>query len=70
MARVIIYGYKSGVANSNSFQNLEDLTTSFHSNLRVQADSLKTRPIILIAHSLGGLIVKQVCYREISILRS
>ncbi|KAM0209843.1 hypothetical protein ACHAQD_011020 [Fusarium lateritium] len=60
MARVTIYGYESGVANSNSFQNLEDLAASFYSSLRVMVE-IPTRPIILIAHSLGGLIVKQVC---------
>ncbi|KAM0188488.1 hypothetical protein ACHAPI_010595 [Fusarium lateritium] len=58
MARVTIYGYESGVANSNSFQNLEDLAASFYSSLRVMVE-IPTRPIILIAHSLGGLIVKQ-----------
>ncbi|KAL5610516.1 hypothetical protein FOBRF1_006633 [Fusarium oxysporum] len=59
MARVMIYGYESGVTNSNSFQNLEDLATSFHSSLRVLANSPTTRSIILVAHSLGGLIIKQ-----------
>ncbi|KAK2666295.1 hypothetical protein RAB80_017952 [Fusarium oxysporum f. sp. vasinfectum] len=59
IARVMIYGYESSVANSNSFQNIEDLATSFHSSLHVLADSPTVRPIILVAHSLGGLIVKQ-----------
>ncbi|RKK93754.1 hypothetical protein BFJ68_g15424 [Fusarium oxysporum] len=59
IARVMIYGYESSVANSNSFQNIEDLATSFHSSLRVLADGPTTRPVILVAHSLGGLIVKQ-----------
>ncbi|KAF5669914.1 kinesin light chain [Fusarium denticulatum] len=59
IARVMIYGYESSVANSNSFQNIEDLATSFHSSLRILADSPTTRPVILVAHSLGGLIVKQ-----------
>ncbi|KAF4987186.1 hypothetical protein FGRMN_10502 [Fusarium graminum] len=59
IVRVMIYGYESSVVNSNSFQNIEDLATSFHSSLRVLADSPTTRPVILIAHSLGGLIVKQ-----------
>lgn len=59
MARVVIYGYNSTIANSHSTQNLEDLATAFHTSLRLLAGSQK-RPIILVAHSLGGLVVKQV----------
>lgn len=60
MARVMIYGYESTVAQSRSIQNLEDLATSFHSSLLALANAPVIRPIILIAHSLGGLIAKQV----------
>ncbi|ORY57511.1 uncharacterized protein BCR38DRAFT_461232 [Pseudomassariella vexata] len=49
IARVITYGYESAVANSNSIQNLEDLATYLK----------KAKPLILVAHSLVGLIVKQ-----------
>ncbi|KAH7123390.1 hypothetical protein B0J13DRAFT_153463 [Dactylonectria estremocensis] len=59
IARVMIYGYESSVAQSKSMQNLEDLATSFHNSLLALASSPTIRPIILIAHSLGGLIVKQ-----------
>ncbi|KAH8694740.1 hypothetical protein BGZ61DRAFT_532780 [Ilyonectria robusta] len=59
MARVMIYGYESTVAGSNNMQNLEDLATSFHTSLLELPRGLTTRPIILVAHSLGGLIVKQ-----------
>ncbi|KAH6971767.1 hypothetical protein BKA56DRAFT_494822 [Ilyonectria sp. MPI-CAGE-AT-0026] len=59
MARVMIYGYESTVAGSNNMQNLEDLATSFHTSLIELPRGLTTRPIILVAHSLGGLIVKQ-----------
>lgn len=59
MARVMIYGYESAVAQSKSVQNLEDLATVFHSSLLALAAGPTTRPIILIGHSLGGLIIKQ-----------
>ena len=60
MARVLVYGYESSVPYSKSFQNLEDLATAFHPSLRKLVDASNARPIIFIAHSLGGLIVKQV----------
>lgn len=60
MVRVMIYGYESTVAQSKSMQNLEDLATSFHNSLLALASAATTRPIILVAHSLGGLIVKQI----------
>jgi surfactin synthase thioesterase subunit len=59
-ARIIIYGYKSTIAGSTSIQNLEDLATSFYNSLLPLARSETPRPIIIIGHSLGGLIVKQV----------
>lgn len=60
MARVMIYGYESAVANSKNVQTIEDLATTFQTSLLALAAAPKTRPIILIGHSLGGLIIKQV----------
>ncbi|KAK7418106.1 hypothetical protein QQZ08_011393 [Neonectria magnoliae] len=59
MARVMTYGYESGVAQSKSIQNLEDLATSFHNSLLELPHGQTNKPIILVAHSLGGLVVKQ-----------
>ncbi|KAH6980866.1 hypothetical protein BKA56DRAFT_485948 [Ilyonectria sp. MPI-CAGE-AT-0026] len=59
IARVMTYGYESRVSQSKSIQNLEDLATSFHTALIALARAPTIKPIILIAHSLGGLIVKQ-----------
>lgn len=59
MARIMTYGYESGVVESSSFQDIEDLGTMLHQSLRSLAAS-RMRPIILIAHSLGGIILKQV----------
>ncbi|KAK0720516.1 hypothetical protein B0H67DRAFT_552679 [Lasiosphaeris hirsuta] len=59
IARVMIYGYESAVAQSRSIQNLSDLASSFHNSIRALAYPPTVRPIILVAHSLGGLIIKQ-----------
>ncbi len=58
-ARVMIYGYESSLPQSQSIQNIEDLATSFHNSLLALISAANPRPIIFIAHSLGGLIVKQ-----------
>ncbi|KAL1851077.1 hypothetical protein VTK73DRAFT_9546 [Phialemonium thermophilum] len=59
MARIMLYGYDSRLHQSDSFQNLEDLGTSLHTNLRRLAVADAFRPIVFVAHSLGGLVLKQ-----------
>lgn len=60
IARIMVYGYESSLPNSDSLQNLEDLGTNFHSDLRTLISDNSFKPIVFIAHSLGGLIVKEV----------
>ncbi|KAK4069551.1 uncharacterized protein Triagg1_6975 [Trichoderma aggressivum f. europaeum] len=59
IARIMVYGYESSLPNSDRFQNLEDLGTNLHSDLRTLIFDDSFKPIVFIAHSLGGLIVKQ-----------
>ena len=59
VARVMIYGDDSGVSQSSNMQNLEDLASSFITSILALA-GVNVKPILIIAHSLGGLIVKQV----------
>ena len=59
-ARVMIYGYDSSLPQSQSTQTLEDLATSFHNSILHLVSTPQLKPIIFIAHSLGGLVLKQV----------
>lgn len=61
MARIMIYGHESTVADSNSFQGLDDIALAFRDALLPLTSTFVIRPIILMGHSLGGLIAKQVC---------
>ncbi|CAG9997203.1 unnamed protein product [Clonostachys byssicola] len=58
-ARIMIYGYKSTIPNSKSMQTLADLALSFYTSLESLIGDEDPKPIVFIAHSLGGLIVKQ-----------
>ncbi|RFN45021.1 hypothetical protein FIE12Z_10749 [Fusarium flagelliforme] len=57
--RILSYGYDSKIVDSNSFQNLTDLARSFQLDLESIQNSGHSRPIVFIAHSLGGLLVKE-----------
>ncbi|KAH8897563.1 hypothetical protein GQ53DRAFT_712018 [Thozetella sp. PMI_491] len=59
ITRVMVYGYESSLLQSNSFQNLDDIGKSFLDSLLVLANTTTSRPIVIVAHSLGGLVVKQ-----------
>ena len=59
-ARVLIYGYDSKLAESRSYQNLEDVASKFRQSLSVVLGGrTRSRPLIFVAHSLGGLVLKQ-----------
>ena len=59
-ARILIYGYDTRLAESNNFQNLKDVALTFRASLRIALSrNPPNRPLIFIAHSLGGLVLKQ-----------
>jgi protein SERAC1 len=71
--RILTYGYESKLVNSRSFQSLEDIASQFKASLNLirslnssgsssdrDGTKLGEIPLILIAHSLGGLVAKEV----------
>ena len=59
-ARILLYGYDSSLAGSQSRNILADLSSNFVVKLRTMRSlsRCENRPIILIGHSLGCLIIK------------
>lgn len=57
--RVMCYGYDSMLIGSNSFQTIDHLASNFAKQLVDMRISSNTRnPIVFLAHSLGGIILK------------
>ena len=57
--RPIIYGYDTKLVKSESAQTIEDLSSSFIANLKsIGRPSLFAKPLIILAHSLGGILLK------------
>lgn len=66
-ARVMIYGYDSKLVGSHSFQNLGDVGSRFRASLKVALGPVpRERPLIFLAHSLGGLVLKEAMVQMVS----
>ncbi|KAF8526888.1 hypothetical protein BU17DRAFT_26503, partial [Hysterangium stoloniferum] len=59
-ARIVTYGYNTVENQSNSMEIIHSQGHNFISRLALFRDAMstKTRPIIFLAHSLGGIILK------------
>jgi alpha-beta hydrolase superfamily lysophospholipase len=58
--RTVIYGYDSKLVGSNSFQSIGDLARSLILQLKAAGwSSPSSKPTIFLAHSLGGLVLKE-----------
>lgn len=59
-ARILTYGYDTRLAKSCNFQTLRAIASSFRASLKnVTSNMSQRRPLIFIAHSLGGLVLKR-----------
>ena len=59
-ARILLYGYDTNLAGSQSKHILTDLSSNFTAKLHTMRGLSRSehRPIILIGHSLGCLVIK------------
>ncbi|KAH7304158.1 hypothetical protein B0I35DRAFT_484642 [Stachybotrys elegans] len=58
--RYILYGYDSALTTGSSFQSISDIGLGFVHQLRAGGWNLaSSKPIIFLAHSLGGLVLKE-----------
>lgn len=64
-ARIVTYGYDSGLVGSRSNQTIVDIASTFQHQLQRLVDrssehnSPPTRPVVMLGHSLGGLVIKE-----------
>ena len=58
--RSVIYGYDTHLPNSQSFKRIEDIAIAFTSKLKaIGCCSPSAKPTMFLAHSLGGVVLKQ-----------
>lgn len=59
--RPILYGYNTALIKSHSFQSIFDLALALYHHLRANGWMSPTcKPLSFLAHSLGGIVLKQV----------
>lgn len=67
-ARVLVYGYDTNVRHflgpPISKNTIYDIALDFLTSLEAERRSQPSRPLVFVAHSLGGIVVKEVLRRS------
>ena len=68
MARVLVYGYDTNVRHSLgpplNQNTVYDIASDFLQSLEAERRSHPLRPLVFVAHSLGGIVVKEALRRS------
>lgn len=60
-ARILIYGYDTRLQKGDSVKNIHDIGDSFrHGISTIRSQETVIRPLVILGHSLGGIVIKEV----------
>ncbi|KAF8247235.1 hypothetical protein K440DRAFT_551663 [Wilcoxina mikolae CBS 423.85] len=60
--RIFTFGYDARVAGTKSVSRIPDIATILLSNISMEVDEDRPKPIIFICHSLGGIVCKKAIH--------
>ena len=58
-SRIFLYEYNSSAVYGSDRSTFIDKANELLEAIRIERDGLETRPLILLGHSMGGLLIKQ-----------
>lgn len=60
-ARILIYVYDTGLQKGDSVKNIHDIGDSFrHGISTIRSQETVIRQLVILGHSLGGIVIKEV----------